>query len=648
MTALFLKLFNQSVAASWLILAVLCLRLLLKKAPKRFSVLLWGLVAVRALCPFSLQSALSLLPRAQPVGLEIMMSPAPQIESGVAAINNVVNPVLAGSFTLSPVASANPLQIWLPILAALWLTGAAGMALYAVFSYARLCRRVRTAVLLRDNIFCTEAAPSPFLLGILRPRVYLPFGMEERAQEAALAHEQAHIWRKDHWWKLTGFAVLSLHWMNPLMWLAYALLCRDIELACDESVIREMDGAHRADYSEALLACSAHTGRDARPLTLRVCPLTFSEGDVKSRVKAVLQYHQPAVWVVAAAVAACALAAVCFLTDPASAAETDNASDSLSAGTVYVSDRCLYMSPASSFSAIGGSGCSYTIEKDSFVINPITGASPYRGEIHIPVSHWGWQSFPFTDEEWETGFAPLFPDNVTHIRSQYKDILYQPLNNSYFLLSVDGTPWLVELRGGLHGDIKLPVWSIYSLTRQTEESTLYTYNIEEAAQMVDSVEWLCAWLQTQDTISRADAQRLIAAIDEAVPNEGTNTLLCHMADAADWENPGLQTLSLRHDMIAPTVYHTDVSFVSATEERYCALEHGESTCTYHNSFLCIRKEYTGDDPAFADWYSEYIFTRREHDGPWVFTAMNGTYNIEGSLPLKEAFYTGSYAGFSPS
>ena len=162
MTALFLKLFNQSVAASWLILAVLCLRLLLKKAPKRFSVLLWGLVAVRALCPFSLQSALSLLPRAQPVGLEIMMSPAPQIESGVAAINNVVNPVLAGSFTLSPVASANPLQIWLPILAALWLTGAAGMALYAVFSYARLCRRVRTAVLLRDNIFCTEAAPSPF------------------------------------------------------------------------------------------------------------------------------------------------------------------------------------------------------------------------------------------------------------------------------------------------------------------------------------------------------------------------------------------------------------------------------------------------------------------------------------------------------
>lgn len=659
MTALFLKLLNQSIAASYLIAAVLVLRLLLKKAPKRFSVLLWGLVAVRAVCPFSLESALSLLPRAQAVTPEIMTEPVPQIDSGVTAINHAVNPVLAEAFTPAPAASANPLQILLPVLAALWLAGAAGMALYAGISYMRLCGRVRTAVLLRDNIFCTESAPSPFLLGLVRPRVYLPFGMAQAAQEAAVAHEQAHIRRGDHWWKLAGFAVLALHWMNPLMWLAYALLCRDIELACDESVIRKMDAGRRADYSEALLMCSAESGRGAHPLTLRVCPLTFSEGAVKTRIKAVLHYRKPAVWLVAAAAAACVITAVCFLTDPAGAADPSEptgspteaeagSARSLVVGAVFVSDQCVYMNPASSVSAFGGSGCTYSIEEHAFIITTPTGEAPYLGQARttrIPVSRWAWQAFPFTDEEWEANFV-LLPDGMAHMNSQYEELRYQPLDSNHYLLSADGALWLAETRGE-----PAMLWSIYSLVRQTAndaQGTLYAYDIGEAARMVDSAEWLGAWLQTQDSITRSDAEALIAALNQTVPSEGTNIVLAHMMDAAHWDNSDLQTLALRHDTLAPTVYHEGVSLVSATEERNCMLEKGDFPCTYHNSILRIRKEYTGSNPALRGWFCEYIFTRRQHDGPWEFTAMNGTYNVtDAALPLKEAFYTKSYAGFSP-
>ena len=310
MSALFLKLVNTSISASWFILAALVLRLGLRKAPKWVSVALWGLVAVRLVCPVTLESALSLIPSAQTIPLDIAMDTTPAIQSGVPVINQVVNPAIVGSNTPAPGASVNPLQITVAVLANVWALGAAAMLVYTAVSYIRLRRRVFAAVRLRDHIYQSEAVTSPFVLGLFAPKIYLPFRMEEGDMAHVIAHEQAHIRRRDHWWKPLGFALLSVHWFNPLMWLAYILLCRDIELACDEKVIQALEHDARADYSQALLSCAA----DRR--LIAACPLAFGEVGVKERVKSVLSYKKPAFWLVVLAVAACAAAGVCFLTDP--------------------------------------------------------------------------------------------------------------------------------------------------------------------------------------------------------------------------------------------------------------------------------------------------------------------------------------------
>ena len=311
MSELFLKIINMSISASWLILAVLILRLVLKKAPKWVNVLLWGIVAVRLICPLSFESALSLIPSSETIPLDIEMAAKPTIDSGVPAINSVVNPVLSSFAPPQHVlTSANPLQIWIPILNIIWLIGVGALLLYTAVSYWRLCRKVDTAVRYKGNIFQSENVSSPFVLGIIKPRIYLPFNMNGQDLEHVVAHEQAHIRRKDHWWKPLGFLLLTIHWFNPLMWLAYVLLCRDIELACDEKVIKELGNEQRADYMQALVACSVNRRMIA------ACPLAFGEVGVKERVKSVMNYKKPAFWVIIIAVIICVGVAACFLTNP--------------------------------------------------------------------------------------------------------------------------------------------------------------------------------------------------------------------------------------------------------------------------------------------------------------------------------------------
>ena len=311
MNELFLKIINMSISASWLILAVLILRLVLKKAPKWVNVLLWGIVAVRLICPLSFESALSLIPSSETIPLDIEMAAKPTIDSGVPAINSVVNPVLSSFAPPQHVlTSANPLQIWIPILNIIWLIGVGALLLYTAVSYWRLCRKVDTAVRYKGNIFQSENVSSPFVLGIIKPRIYLPFNMNGQDLEHVVAHEQAHIRRKDHWWKPLGFLLLTIHWFNPLMWLAYVLLCRDIEFACDEKVIKELGNEQRADYTQALVVCSVNRRMIA------ACPLAFGEGGVKDRVKSVMNYKKPAFWIIILAVIACVIVAVCFLTNP--------------------------------------------------------------------------------------------------------------------------------------------------------------------------------------------------------------------------------------------------------------------------------------------------------------------------------------------
>ena len=310
MTDIFLGFLNRSLAAGILILAVVLVRLVFKKAPRWLLCALWALAAVRLVCPVSIESVLSLIPSAEPVQPEIIVSAQPAITSGIPAVDAIVNPPLAAAFTPSPAQSANPLQIWTFVAACVWLAGIAALLLYAAVSALRLRLRVRTAVRLEGKVYQSEFVSSPFILGVIRPRIYLPFGLEAGAQAMVLAHERAHLRRGDQLWKPLGYLILTAYWFNPLCWLAYILFCRDVEAACDEQVVRELGEGCKAAYSRALLACSV-----PRKL-ITACPLAFGETGVKARIRSVLNYKKPAYWLVLAAVLVSAAVAVCFLTDP--------------------------------------------------------------------------------------------------------------------------------------------------------------------------------------------------------------------------------------------------------------------------------------------------------------------------------------------
>ena len=311
MAAVFLKLLNLSISASWLVLAVLVLRLVSKRSPKWMNVLLWGMVALRLMLPFSIESALSLIPSAETLSPEVVrFDPAPTITSGVEFIDNAVNPSLSESFAAAPLASVNPLYVWTYLAGWVWLIGLGAMLLYALVSYLRLRRRVSVSLCVRENIYLCDAISSPFILGVVKPRIYLPSGLDEVQRQNVLSHERAHLARRDHWWKPLGFALLAVYWFNPALWLAYTLLCRDIELACDERVIRTMDESAVKTYSTVLLACSI-----PRKAVI-TCPLAFGEVGVKERVRNALHYKKPAFWIVVASAVVCIVVAVCFLTNP--------------------------------------------------------------------------------------------------------------------------------------------------------------------------------------------------------------------------------------------------------------------------------------------------------------------------------------------
>lgn len=333
METLFLKLLNMSIAASWLVLAILFLRVFLRKAPKTIRCALWGLVGIRLICPFSFESIFSLIPSAETIPQEIVYAQEPAIQSGISFLNQAVNPVISQSLAPKGFGSVNPMQIALYIASWLWIAGIIGMLVYAAISYLGVRRKVSASVPVSEStchachteslyhkikgshsaqnlLWLCDYIDSPFILGILRPRIYLPSTLDTTQITHVIAHETAHLKRYDHIWKPLGFALLTVYWFNPVMWFAYILLCRDIELACDEMVIREMDTEAKKSYSKALLSCSIPSHKIA------ACPLAFGETGVKSRIKAVLQYKKPALLLTAAAVIVCIITAVCFLTNP--------------------------------------------------------------------------------------------------------------------------------------------------------------------------------------------------------------------------------------------------------------------------------------------------------------------------------------------
>ena len=370
MSGIFLKVLNMSIAAGWLILAVILLRLLLKKAPKWTVCLLWALAALRLVVPFSLESIFSLIPSSETVPANIEMMGKPAIDSGIGVINEVVNPVV-GSFAPDQniPASVNPLQIVVPLLGIVWLAGIAAMLIYALISYLKLKKSVAASVPAEDGVMACDEVSSPFILGVFRPTIYLPSGMEGETREYVLDHERAHLARRDHLWKPLGFLILAVHWFNPLCWIAYVLLCRDIEAACDEKVIRSMDKEAVAAYSQALLDCSFPRKRIA------ACPLAFGEVGVKERVKNVLNYKKPAFWIILAAVVICIVSAVCFLTNPKKDKEPTDPAETHRVFQAVVTESgggSMYIRPLVGMSELN-SGTRFSVPTKGLDFEPVPG-----------------------------------------------------------------------------------------------------------------------------------------------------------------------------------------------------------------------------------------------------------------------------------
>ena len=313
MSVVFLKILNISLVAGWMILAVLLLRLFLKKAPRWITCILWALVAIRLILPFSFESVLSLVPSAEVIPQDITTTQQPVINSGIRVVNNAVNPVITETFAPEVGDSVNPLQVIVPIASIVWIAGVIVMFGYVLVSYFVLKKQVSTAIPDKKSklpVFLSDDIRTPFILGIIRPRIYLPSSLDRETRRYVVAHEKAHLKRHDHWWKPLGFLLLSVYWFHPLCWVAYILLCKDIEAACDEKVIRNKEKDYLAAYSQALLDCAVQRKQ------ISACPLAFGENGVKNRVKGILNYKKPAFWIIIAAIICVIAASVCFLTNP--------------------------------------------------------------------------------------------------------------------------------------------------------------------------------------------------------------------------------------------------------------------------------------------------------------------------------------------
>ncbi len=312
MTDLFLNILNMSITASYIAFAVIIFRFLLRKAPKTLTVLMWAAVAIRLIFPFSFESIFSLIPSAKTVPENIIYASTPYIDSGISYLNQTVNPIISGSFSPSVGDSTNPLQIWLFVAAIVWVVGIIAMLIYTIVSYLKIEIKVREAVKYKENIYLCDNIASPFIFGVIKPKIYLPSNISESDIPFVTAHEKAHIKRLDHLWKPIGFLLLSIYWFNPVLWVAYILLCKDIEFACDEAVIKQMGSDIKKLYSEALLNCSI------QKRLITACPLAFGETGVKSRIKSVLSYKKPTVWIIAVCLILSIVLGVCFLTNPKS------------------------------------------------------------------------------------------------------------------------------------------------------------------------------------------------------------------------------------------------------------------------------------------------------------------------------------------
>lgn len=317
MNGLFIEILNHGMTASFLIAAIILARFFMKKAPKWIICALWGLVGIKLILPFDIESVLSLIPSAAPIPSNIEYQTVPKIDSGITVVNQMVNPILKSNFTAQIENSVNPMQIVIFIAAIVWVIGMGILFAYAIFSYVILVKKISISKKISNNIYLADEITSPFILGIFRPRIYLPSGIKEDAMECILEHEKTHLQRFDHIWKPLGYMILCIYWFQPLCWISYLLFCKDIELACDEKVIKNKDKAWKATYCQALLDCNT------KKRNMIVYPIAFGELSVKDRVASILHYKKPSFWVILAAIFISIIIAFCFMTNPKTPLQND-------------------------------------------------------------------------------------------------------------------------------------------------------------------------------------------------------------------------------------------------------------------------------------------------------------------------------------
>ena len=598
MTEFFLNVVNMSISASWLVCAVLLLRLLLKKAPKWINVLLWGIVAVRLICPFSFESVLSLIPSSQTINPEIALN-APVIDSGVTIIDNVINPIIGeATISLQPEKDVNLFQFIMPYLAGVWLVGIATLLIYTLISFLRLKSKIGTAILLRDNIYQSEAVVSPFVLGIIKPKIYLPFNMNGQDMEHVIAHEQAHLRRKDHLWKPLGFLILTLHWFNPMVWLGYILLCRDIELACDEKVVKELNNEQRADYSEALLACSVNRRMIA------ACPLAFGEVGVKDRIKSVLNYKKPAFWIIVVAIVVSITVAVCFLTNPVNTSIYNSS---------YETGKCLYSYVVSADKETKSNELVFDITSDGKVYKIFgDGTTDELGVL---------KESDYTAEELEAAIknqdAKL---NIGNIKNAYE------LSDCIFLQKSNGTVYLVQF----FSDGR--IMSVFKLNRidksdisnfSGSEKLAWNYNpsLSHTAHYTRAFAFDCEYTYVDATCTGGEFWNLEA---EGQPR-GTNIRFekekkIYWTPAEDDENP------IDKSEVTLTVYNGDTKMQQHTVIFECVSRDYSTGDIY--------EFYLKDAMEFALVYSEYGYlTFVERSSISNVGGADGPSNVIGSTTI---------------
>ena len=308
MDSLFITILNNAIVASWLIAAIILLRLVFKKVPKWVHCMLWILVAVKLLLPINIETPFGFLPKTKPIPANITVAEVPTVDTGISGIDESINFTLAKSMSSDRYASATPMGVYMYIASLIWLTGIIIMLAYFIISFLVIRHKVSASIRTASNIYECDEIVSPFILGLISPKIYLPSGLDARVKECVIAHENVHISRRDYLWKPLGFVILAIYWFNPLCWISYILLCRDIEYACDEKTTKDKEDSWRADYCQALLDCSV------QKKMITACPVAFGEVSVKNRIKKVLDYKKPAFWFVAIAIVACLCIAVCFMT----------------------------------------------------------------------------------------------------------------------------------------------------------------------------------------------------------------------------------------------------------------------------------------------------------------------------------------------